>query len=79
MRVAEPASAPVESKVKSATVGAAVAGLVLWVLNAYVYSGSTPDAIQALVDVVVPGAVAFVAGWLTRHTPRATGQAPPVA
>lgn len=71
----EPAP-PVETKVKAATAGAAVAGLVVWLLEAYVFPGEVPQAVQAVVDVVVPGVVALAAGWWARHTPRPG--APPV-
>jgi hypothetical protein len=75
----EPA-APVETKVKSATVGAALAGVLVWLLETYAFGGDVPGPVQAAVDIVVPGAAALAAGWVARHTPRpeAEGTGPPV-
>lgn len=70
MKAMEPQT-PVEAKVKSATVGAAVAGVVVWALESFVFGGQVPGAVQAAIDVLVPGAAALAAGWLARHTPRA--------
>jgi hypothetical protein len=63
-------SGPVESKVKAATFGAAVAGVGVWALETYVFHGSVPLPIQALIDIAVPGVCAFVLGWAAKHTPR---------
>lgn len=69
--------AVVEAKVKGGAAGAAVAGLVVWLLGAYVFPGDVPEPVRAVVDVVVPGVVAFAAGWLARHTPRTDPDAVP--
>lgn len=61
---------PVEAKVKAATGAAAVAGLLVWLLEEYVFGAAAPEAVEAAVDVLVPAAAALVAGWLARHTPR---------
>lgn len=59
-----------ERKVTTSTVAAAVAGLVIWVLGKYVFKGEVPDAVVLAVNVLMPGALAFLAGYFTRHTPR---------
>jgi hypothetical protein len=65
---------PVEAKVKTSSAAAAVVGLVLALLQLYVFKDGVPDALEAVVtSVVTPvatGGLTFVAGWLTRHTPR---------
>lgn len=66
---------PVEPKVKAAAAGsgagAVSAGFVLWLLDAYVFrAGDVPAAVVALVLLVVPVALAFVAGYLAPHMPR---------
>lgn len=60
---------PVEPKVTAASIGAALSGLALWLLGAYVFGDGVPDVVAAVVALVVPAAVSFVAGW-TRTTPR---------
>lgn len=76
---------PVESKVKAATTGAAIAGVVVWVLESYVFHSTVPAPIQALLDIAIPGVVAFAAGYVARHTFRndpdavTSGEAPPPA
>lgn len=61
---------PVERKVKAASSGAAVAGLVLWVLQVYVFAGDVPDPVVVAVGALVPAVVAWVAGYRAKHTPR---------
>lgn len=63
-------AAPVERKVNAASAGAAVSGFVLWALNAWLFHGTVPAAVAAVVLVVVPGAVAWVSGYVAKHTPR---------
>lgn len=70
-------SSKVEAKVWWATAGAYVAGVAaLAVVNAFtgddnaLLLASLPDAIEPFVLPVVPTVVAFVTGWLARHTPR---------
>jgi hypothetical protein len=61
--------AVVETKVKASTAAAAVSGLALWALGRYVFKGSAvPDVVTSWVYVLVPGVLAFGAGWLARHT-----------
>lgn len=59
-----------ERKVTTSTVAAAVAGLVIWLLGRYVFKDEVPDAVVLAVNVLMPGALAFLAGYLTRHTHR---------
>ena len=63
-------AAPVERKVQASTAVAAVSGMVLWVLGRYVFGGDVPDVVASWVYVLVPGALTFAAGYLTKHTPR---------
>jgi hypothetical protein len=71
-------AAPVETKVQASTGAAAVSGLALWALGHYVLKGDVPDVIASWIYVIVPGVLAFGAGWLARHTPRPPA-APPAA
>ena len=65
--------AVVETKVKASTAAAAVSGLALWALGRYVFKGSgVPDVVTSWVYVIIPGALAFGAGWLAKHTSVAT-------
>jgi len=59
-----------ERKVTTSTVAAAVAGLVIWLLGKYVFKGTVPDAVVLAVNVLMPGILAFLAGYFTRHTHR---------
>ncbi len=57
-------SGVVAAKVSAATIGAAVAGFVLWVLGEYVFDGNDiPAAVEALVMLVVPAVAAFASGY----------------
>lgn len=74
---------PVESKVKAAAFGAALAGLGVWVLETYAFKGSVPIPVQAVIDIAIPAIVAFAAGFVAKHTFRndpdavASAEAPP--
>ena len=70
-------AAPVEAKVQASTAAAAVSGLALWALGHWVFKGDVPDVVASWVYVLVPGVLAFTAGYLARHTPRPA--APPPA
>jgi len=62
---------PIETKVKTATFGGALAALVLWLLGEYVFKdGTVPEVVEAAVNVFVVALVTFVSGYLARHTPR---------
>ncbi|MFF5842105.1 MAG: holin [Hamadaea sp.] len=69
------ASAPIEKKVKLASVGTYLASLAgLAVLGAVTDDPSLisgmPDALEPFVLALVPAASAAVAGWAAPHTPR---------
>lgn len=71
-------AAPVESKVQASTAAAAVSGLALWMLGHYVFKGGdVPDVVASWVYVLVPGLLAFGAGYLARHSPRPADAPPP--
>ena len=70
------AAGPVERKVQASSAAAAASGLLLWVLGRYVFKGAVPDVVASWVYAVIPGVLAFAAGWITKHTPR---PAPPPA
>jgi hypothetical protein len=63
-------SAPIETKVTAATVGAVLSSLGVWALQTFVFHGDLPLPVSVAVQTLVPGAVAFVSGYLARHTPR---------
>lgn len=73
---------PVESKVKGATLGAAAAGLCVWLLENYLFKGVVPVPVQAFIDVAIPAGLALLLGWSAphtwRHDPDATRRRPPV-
>jgi len=60
----------IERKVTASTGAAGVSGLVLWILGHYVFKTVVPDVIASWIYVIVPGAITFVAGYLTKHTAR---------
>lgn len=60
----------VEAKVKAASTAAAIAGVLVSLLGAYVFRGGVPEWAQAMIGAAVTGALAFVGGWLAKHTPR---------
>lgn len=67
--------APLEAKVAAATggsaIGTALAGFVIWLLDAYMFkTDPIPDPVVVLVWVVIPAGVAFLAGRLAPHTAR---------
>lgn len=68
------ASAPVEAKVKAATLGATFVGIVLAILNAVQDNpellGVLPVWLQSLLLAVVPGLIVFTSGYSAKHTPR---------
>ena len=70
-------AARVETKVTASSLAAALSGVALWALQTYVFKGgNVPAGAVTLVDVGVPAACAWVAGYFAPHTPRA---APPAA
>jgi hypothetical protein len=65
----------VETKVQASTGAAAVSGLALWALGAYVFKGGVPDVVVSWVYVLVPSVLTFGAGYLAKHTSRQAGEA----
>jgi hypothetical protein len=63
-------SSRIEPKVTAATAGTVLSAAVVWVLTTYVFRGALPAPVEGVVDVLVPGAVAFVSGWLAKHATR---------
>ena len=67
-------NAPVESKVKWASVLAFAAGIVVAILNAVQDSpgmlGSLPAWAQALILAIAPALVTFLGGYAAPHTSR---------
>ncbi|MGW1546665.1 holin [Streptomyces sp. NPDC002346] len=67
-------AAPVEAKVKAASIAAFLVGLAVAVLNAIVADtsllGPLPGWLQAPVLALVPTALVWLTGYQARHTPR---------
>lgn len=68
-------SAPIETKVKAASVLAYLAGLAgLAVLGGVTDDPSLisgmPDALEPFVLALIPAAGSWIAGWAAPHTPR---------
>lgn len=69
---------PVERKVKAsaagAGVGAAAGTAAVWLIDTYIHTpgvvGDLPAPVAGLVVTAVAAAVAWVSGWLAKHTPR---------
>ncbi|MET8401380.1 holin [Streptomyces sp900116325] len=66
---------PVEKKVTAASVGAYLASTGLLAILAAVQGdtrlvGFLPDAAAPFVLALVPTAITFVSGWVTKHSPR---------
>lgn len=71
-------AAPVERKVTAASISAAVGGLIVWALQTYVFhGGAVPEQATWVIDLVISGAMSFVAGWVAKHTPRPPDVPPP--
>jgi ribose/xylose/arabinose/galactoside ABC-type transport system permease subunit len=67
--------APIEAKVKTSTLASTITALALGLASQYLFQGGeVPDFVETLISSVVlsgvTGAVTFVVGWTTRHTPR---------
>ncbi len=78
MQYGSPPAAPVEAKVKAATVGAgagvAVAELATWALDNYLITpgvvGDLPAPVSVAVPLLIASGLAWWAGYRARHTPR---------
>lgn len=68
------ASAPVETKVKAATVAAFGVGVAIALLNWTEANsqllGSLPSWLQAVVTMAVPPLLTFLSAWQAQHTSR---------
>ena len=62
--------APLEAKAQAAGVSGAVAGILIWVLQTYVFKGTLNPGVVSLVYAAVPGALALAGAYLAPHTPR---------
>jgi len=64
----------IEAKVIASTIATFVVSLVLAILNDvqsnHALLGSLPTWSQSVIIAVIPTAITFVSGYLTRHTPR---------
>jgi fructose-specific phosphotransferase system IIC component len=62
---------------EGATVGALLGGIVLWVLNEFVFKSSVPEWLEGLVDWAIPPVLALVGAFigirLTPDTPIGPG------
>jgi hypothetical protein len=71
----------IEAKVAASTAASAAAGIGVAILNDieadHSLLGGTPAWLQALLLVVVPPLVTFLAGYQARHTPRPADAADP--
>ena len=75
--MAEP-NAPVETKVKAATIGAGagavIAEFINWILDDYLITphvtGDLPTPVSGVVLVAVAAGLAWLAGYNAKHTPR---------
>jgi hypothetical protein len=70
-------SAPVERKTWAALAGGLLAGAGLYIVDALTRASTDPAIFDGLPPVLrfavvtlAPGALAFAAAWLARHTPR---------
>lgn len=67
-------NAPIEAKVKAASLASYIAGVALMgVLNGITDANliaGLPDVVEAFVAPMIPTAITFLAGYVARHTPR---------
>ena len=61
---------PIETKTQAGAISAAASGVILWLLQTYVFKGNMPQGIESLVYLIVPGVLAGAAAYLAPHTPR---------
>ncbi len=62
--------APVEPKVAAGSLGATAAGIIVWVLQTYVFRGNLNAGAEAYIYAAIPGAVAFLLAYLAPHQRR---------
>jgi hypothetical protein len=56
----------ISNPTSNGTVAGALTGLALWALATYAFKGAVPNAVQAVIYVVIPAAVTGVTGYLTK-------------
>lgn len=59
-----------ETKTKASSATAAATGLLLWVLQTYVFKGAVPPVLESWIYVLVPGILSWAAGYFAPHTHR---------
>lgn len=64
----------VETKVKAATTASAITGFIVTEIGSLTvfHAQPVPAVITSAVGALVTGGLTFVAGWLAKHTPRAS-------
>jgi len=62
--------APVEPKVAAGSLGATAAGIIVWILQTYVFRGNLNAGAEAYIYAAIPGAVAFLLAYLAPHQRR---------
>jgi hypothetical protein len=67
----------VERKVKASATAATIVAAAVSLLGLYVFHGTVPDWVTAVVGTAVTGGLTFVAGWLAKHTPRTVAPVDP--
>ena len=68
---APPRRASIEATAQAAGLSGAAAGIVLYLLQTYLFKGSAvPAGLVSLIDAVVPGVLALAGAYLAPHTPR---------
>src|SRR5258708_32470784 len=70
--------APVEPKVAAGSLGATAAGIIVWILQTYVFRGNLNAGAEAYIYAAIPGAVTFLLAYLAPHQ-RRPGDAAPAA
>lgn len=64
-------SYPTERKVAASTSAAAVAAFIVgWIVTAVPGLSGLAAPLQALIVAAITGALAWVAGWMAKHSPR---------
>lgn len=59
----------INPKVAAGATGAAVTALAVWSLDTYAFRGAMPIEVVGAVQTLLPGIVAFVAGWFKKSNP----------
>lgn len=62
--------APVEPKVSAGGLSATTAGIIVWILQTYVFKGRLDPGVTAYLYAAIPGVIAFAAAYLAPHQAR---------